>query len=191
MDGGKRWLWGARFVAAVACLLPTASAVADDVPIELQVDLLARVVKFERTFTSNGKAPATVIVVAKPSVTVSTRASAQLTTALKRAGNLAGRPVTVITHSFTKAPALKAVSAGSAIVYLMPGLSDEVKNISEALSGMRVLVVAASGDDVERGAVLGFDLQSARPRIVVNLPKARAQSLDFNSQLLRLAKVIQ
>ena len=161
------------------------------VPIELQVDLLGRVAKFERTFASKSAAPATVLVVTKPGVTASTRAGAQLTAALTRAASLAGRPLALVNHAFTNAAALTSAARGVAIVYLTPGLSSEVKNISQSLAGLHVLIVASAMGDVERGAVLGFELESARPKIVVNLPQARAQSLDFNAQLLRLAKVIQ
>lgn len=192
MAGGRRRLCAKALVAAAAVWLQGARpALADDVPIELQVDLLARVVKFERTFGIDPKAPATVLIVSKSGVVVSTRAGAQSATALKRAGTLAGRVVNVVTHTFTQATDLKNAARGSAIVYVMPGLSDEFKAIANVLRGMHVLLVAARSEDVDRGAALAFELQSARPRIVVNLPQARAQNLDFNSQLLRLAKVIQ
>jgi hypothetical protein len=188
---GRRGFFACALI--VLLFLPLSRALADEVsvPIELQVDLLGRVAKFERTFASKGTAPATVLVVTRTGVTSSTRAGAQLNAALSHAANLAGRPLTMVNHSFTNAAALKTAAASVAIVYLTPGLSDEVKNIAQALAGLHVLIVASAMGDVERGAVLGFELESARPKIVVNLPQARAQNLDFNSQLLRLSKVIQ
>lgn len=175
---------------ATLCLALVKPARADDVPVELQVDLLTRVVKFERTFAADAQSVATVLIVAKPGVVLSTRAGAQSATALKQAGALAGRKLNVVVHAFGKVADLKVAAAQSAIVYVMPGLTEEFKSIAEAMQGMHVLVVAARSDDVERGASLAFELESARPRIVINLPQAKAHNLDFNSQLLRLAKVI-
>lgn len=182
-----------RYSALALILLSHLQARADDVsvPIELQVDLLGRVAKFERTFASKGTTPATVLVVTKAGVTASTRAGAQINAALLRSANWAGRPLAIAAHAFTNAAALKAAATSAAIVYLTPGLSDEVKNIAQALSAMHILVVASANGDVERGAVLGFELESARPKIVINLSQARGQSLDFNAQLLRLSKVIK
>lgn len=191
--GRARAAIGMAVCALLAAIYPLANAFADDVsvPIELQVDLLGRVAKFERTFGLKGTTPAKVVVVSKAGSTASTRASAQLMTALGRAAKFAGRPLTTVSHAFSNAETLKRAAAGAAIVYLTPGLSAEMKSIAASLSGSQIIVVASSNGDVERGAVLGFELQSARPRIVVNLAQARAQKLDFNSQLLRLAKVVQ
>ena len=191
--GRLRVAIGIATCAALAAVYPLADGFADDVsvPIELQVDLLARVTKFERTFGLKGTTPAKVVVVSKAGSTASTRASAQLMTALARAASFAGRPLTTVRHAFSNPETLKRAATGAAIVYLTPGLSAEMKSIAASLSGLQILVVASSNGDVQRGAVLGFELESARPRIVVNLSQARAQKLDFNSQLLRLAKVIQ
>lgn len=193
--GAGRFRVGIGMVAwaALAAICPLANAFADDVsvPIELQVDLLGRVTKFERTFGLKGTTPAKVLVVSKAGSAASTRASAQLMTALARADRFSGRPLATVSHVFSNTETLKRAAAGAAIVYLTPGLSEKMKSIAAGLSGLQILVVASSNGDVQRGAVLGFELENARPRIVINLPQARAQKLDFNSQLLRLAKVIQ
>jgi hypothetical protein len=38
---------------------------------------------------------------------------------------------------------------------------------------------------------VGFSLEQARPRIVINLPRARAQNVDFRTEILVLARLIQ
>jgi hypothetical protein len=39
--------------------------------------------------------------------------------------------------------------------------------------------------------VVGFDLVSGRPKVVINLAMARKQNLRFRSDLLSLARIIE
>lgn len=96
-------------------------------------------------------------------------------------------------HEYSGLAALDAEMTRSSpsILYLAAGLGEEVPAIATALAGRSVLTVSAVGRDVDRGAVLGFELVSSRPQIAVNLRRARAQRLQFHAQLLRLARVVQ
>jgi hypothetical protein len=162
------------------------------VPVALQVDLLGRVVRFERNYASHGAQPAVVVVVAKSGLAAAVRAAAQVNAALSQVQNLGGRPAQPTPQTFSTAVALRSAARDAAVVYLMPGFSQaELKGIAAAFVDSNVLTVGTSNGDVESGAVLGFELEGSKPRIVLNLPQARAQHLDFSAQLLRLARVVQ
>lgn len=173
---------------------PTGPVAADEVsvPIELQVALLERIVRYERTFAAE-TTPVSVLVVSRASSAESLRVTGQLVAGLQHAGSLGGRTVAATTFSFTNAAGLRAEvgRTHARIVYLTAGLGDEVGRIRTALAGAGVITVAAVGADVDRGAVVGFELVSSRPRIIVNLTVARAEQLQFNGQFLRLARVIE
>ena len=49
---------------------------------------------------------------------------------------------------------------------------------------------AASATYVPKGCVLGFDAESGRPKLVVNLSQARLQKVAFKPEFLKLARVI-
>ena len=174
---------------------PTGSAIADDltVPISLQVDLLARVAAYEQHYAARAGTEAVVLVAVRQGHAESARASGQFEAGLRRSATLAGRSVRVLRHPFTSGAALRVAvdENAAAIVYLTPGLGDQVNAIARALDGASVLTVSAIGSDAERGAVLAFELVAARPTLVVNLRQARLQGVVFSSQLLRLARVIQ
>jgi hypothetical protein len=181
-------------VLLVATSLAGLAVRADDVtvPIALQVDLLGRVVRFERNFGARLNQPAPVVVVEKSGEAASARAAAQAKVAIVQANKLGGRQASAVIHVFSAVAALRAAASGAAIVYLMPGFSrSEVQAIAGAFADSSVLTIAAAASDVDAGMVLGFELVSSKPRIVVNLPIARAQRLDFNAQILRLARVVQ
>jgi hypothetical protein len=186
----------ARWMAllATATLLIVESGRADEltVPIALQVDLLDRVVRFERGYASHGDAPALVVVVTKGDETASARAAALANAAIGEIGRLGARPARVESHTFSSAAALRSASREADVVYLMPGLSaTDLQAIAASFADSGVLTVGASNGDAENGAVLGFALEGSKPRIVVNLRNARAQRLDFSAQFLRLARVLQ
>ena len=78
-----------------------------------------------------------------------------------------------------------------AILYFGPGTEVDMAPIAQSLSGIDILTIGGSGLHAERGAVVGFDVEEGRPRIVVNLRSARAQKVSFRPELLKLARVIE
>jgi hypothetical protein len=59
----------------------------------------------------------------------------------------------------------------------------------EALSGVDVLSVSPVPEYVEQGIVLGFDVVSGKPRLLVNLGQARLQHVALRAEVLKLMKV--
>lgn len=163
------------------------------VPLDLQVDLLRKVVRFERGFVGRAGTQITLLLVVRAHNTDSARAAAQLESALSRAHEIAGVPVKVVVHEYVSAAALRRaiVASGAQLVYLTAGLQGEVAAIAGALDGQPTITVSTDGDEVELGAVLGFELVSSHPKIVLNVGQAKRQHLDFDSDLFRLARVIR
>jgi hypothetical protein len=162
------------------------------VPLEIQADLLCKVVRFERQFVQRAGAEIKILIVDREANRKSVQAAKQLEQALGRV-EIAGKKVkTVIVH-YTAAASLKQAVAGesAAILFLTPGFESQLKDIATSLEGVRVITVSTDGDQVPGGVVLGFELVSSHPKIVINLAQAKKQKLDFNSDLFRLAKVFQ
>lgn len=195
MRRGIARLIGCTLLLLLAAVSQLASAsLADDatVPIDLQVDLLDRVVRFERNYSARVTDAAVVIVVHKAGVTASARAAARVAAELAHTLTLGSREVATHVHSFSSLDTLAEACRGAAIVYFMPGFTQsELRAMVPLFVGTGVITVGADENDADYGATLGFELVSARPRIVVNLTQAREQRLDFSAQLLRLARVVQ
>lgn len=163
------------------------------VPVSLQVQLLSRVVQYERSFVARASDGALVLVLTKQGNAVSSRTAGQIADSLRRVGRLGTVPIQVEEVVFSTPAALgeRVRARGAAIVYLSTGLTDQVASIADALAGNAVLSVSATDADAGRGAVLAFELVEASPRIVVNLNRARRQQVTFSAGLLRLARVIE
>jgi hypothetical protein len=177
-------------------LVATASLGAEDVavPAEVQAQLLAKVISFDRAQESRDAQQVTILLVAKPENALSEKMRAEIAHALSQQatmGSLPHREVSV-TWSGPEALVSRIKSDHASVVYLMPGLSDgELQQVGSSLNDLNVLTVDADAAAVPSGVVLGFDLVSGRPRIVINLKQARTQKVDFSSRLLSFAKVLQ
>jgi hypothetical protein len=185
----------ALFVGGLLGLSWSRRARADDVevPISVQIELLARVVKYDRNAAARMGAACKVLIVSREGDTASTRAATQARTELAKLDQIAGLPVAVSEYRWVDAPALlqRCADERAGIMLLTPGLSDEVAVIAAACVDEDLLSASLLGNDVAAGMVLGFTLESSRPTIVVNLRQARKQNVDFSARLLAIAKVIE
>jgi hypothetical protein len=163
------------------------------VPIGLQAELVAKVVSYDRNFAARAGERAHVLLVTRSGDAESVRTAAHMESALRDIKELGGLPHDEATVAYGGAKVLvEAVRARRiAVVYLTPGLGGEVSQIAEALAGTSVLTVGATSDFVPRGAVLGFDVVSGRPKLVVNLTQAKKQDVAFKAEVLKLMRVIE
>lgn len=171
----------------------TTSAQELTVPISVQVELLARVLWYERSLQASREDRLGVLILVRARNNESLRAAAQLEAQLARAKLLGGKTLSYQRLMYeTPEQVKKALLAQRGyLIYVTPGLEDVLGALAGSLKGTSVLTVSTQGGAVQQGTVLGFELVSSKSRIVVNLSRARAQNMDFSAQLLRIAQVIK
>ena len=193
---GCRSPWG-RFALAIGAaawvLLPPGTSLGDEVavPVALQAELVAKVASYDRNLISRAGDRVHILIVVNAKSDASNSFAKHMTSALGGVDKIGGLPHDETTAAFGGAKALADACRARriAIVYVAPGLADEVPGIRSALDGVNVLSVAANAADVPKGIVLGFDLVSGKPKIVVHLGQAKKQEVSFKAELLKLAKV--
>lgn len=163
------------------------------VPARVQAELLSKVAAYDGSFAARAGARATVLVVVAEHVPDSLRFGAQIRAELSKQGKIGGvEHMEEVVHYSSPADLAKLCRERlPALVYLAPGLSQYAERIADALTGLDVLSVSAVPDDVSRRIVLGFELVSGKPKLLVHLGQARRQNVAFRPELLRLARVIQ
>jgi YfiR/HmsC-like len=177
------WIWGGEPAQAEDLMVPA----------RVQAPLIGKVVGFDRNFVARVKDNVTIAVVSKASNTDSERAATQMLGALGELGRISGLSHDELPVRWTDANSLAAACAerNVAIVYLTPGFEKEVVAIVKALDASRVLTVAGALSYVKEGVILGFDLVSGRPKLVINLASARRNGIAFHSSLLAITRVVQ
>ena len=182
-----------EFLTALAAISLTrlAWAQSETVPLALQAKLLAKVVKYDRNFRHRANGHVIVAVVADDSVAESKRAGVALRNELTNLDDIGGLPFGVKEIQYSDEAALRrsVTTEHIAVVFLTTGLSQRVPGIAAAVSGIDVLTVSTLPDDVKLGIVLGFDLVSSQPKLLINLASAQRQNVSFEPQALKLMKV--
>jgi hypothetical protein len=163
-----------------------------NVPIALQVELLARLLWYERGLQKSDGKEVVVLVVERRGDPDSKLTAAQLTAQLERIKELGGKVVSHTRVSYESAAQLARVieQRRPYLVYWSKGLAGVSKELAVQLQSRALLTVSSDGYDPSHGTVLGFELESSKPRIVLNLKQARLQKLDFSAQVLRVVRVL-
>ncbi len=179
----------------VACLgMPNiGNAELVSVPLDRQAELLARVAAYDRNMLPRAGGRVHVLIVAHQMDPESIGLAKRMEAALQSIPDIAGldHDERVVSFSSPADLARQCRSQHVAIVYLGSGFANDVPAIRDALDGVSVLTVAAVPDYVELGIVLGFDVLSGRPKLLVHLGQARRQHVDLRADLLKMAKVFE
>jgi hypothetical protein len=183
---------------AIACALlvsPARMVHAQEasVPADMQAELLAKLETYDRSFAERAGSTAKVLLVTRSGNGRSEASAADMRAALARLDRIGGLPHQEVAASYPGADALaqRCKSDQIAIVYLTPGLDEEVGAIKTSMTGVSVLTVTAVPANVPRGLVLGFELEAGKPKILLNLPQAKAQGVNFAADVMRLMKVFR
>jgi hypothetical protein len=169
-----------------------ASAEGTIVPPELQVELLSKLSLHDRSFAARAGDLARVVILVKTGSTRSDASASVFKGALAQVDRFGGLPHTEIVVPYQSAPALakRCRDEHVAVVYVTPGLEPELDRLRVAMTGVDVLTVAALPDFVEAGIVLGFELLSGKPKMLINYEQAKQQNVNFAADVLKLMKVV-
>jgi hypothetical protein len=123
----------------------------------------------------------------------SARVGSRMQSALSALDNVGGLPHDETVLAWSDGPSLAATVRARriAIVYVTPGFGDDLDAIRGALDGVDVLSVTGVADYVPRGIVLGFDLVSGRPKLLLNITQARKQNVAFKAEVIRMMRVFE
>jgi hypothetical protein len=183
----------AAVAAALVCAAGLVRAQASGVPFDMQAELIAKLESYDRKFAARAGPVAHVLIVDRPGNAKSEVSAADMKAALARIDRMGGVPHqdAVVGYASAEALAQRCREEHAAVVYFTPGFDEEVDAIRTALSTVSVLTISSSAEAVPRGIVLGFELVSGKPRILLNFEQAKLQDVDFSSDILRLMKVFR
>ncbi|MBI5215310.1 MAG: DUF4154 domain-containing protein [Ignavibacteriae bacterium] len=76
------------------------------------------------------------------------------------------------------------------IVYLTPLRGIDIEQVALLCKEKYVFTFTGVPAYVSSGIIVGIDLKIEHPQILINLSSAKATKVDFNSQLLKLSKIV-
>jgi YfiR/HmsC-like len=184
----------AILVIAATLSMPASSARAEDpaIPLQLQAELTAKLIEYAQVPSAQGLSVMRIGILVRNGSVESQHFGSELKAAFGRMGTIAGLPHEEAFITWTNAAAFAEEVRRRQLfaVYLTPGLRGEVGAIARALEGAPVISVAALDSYVPGGAILGFELVSGRPRMVLNLAQTRKQGVAFRAQVMKLMRIV-
>lgn len=191
----RRSVLRAALGALVVELLPRRALATGDVavPVPLQMDLLLKVAGHDRNLPARARGTVRLLILTKREDSQSKNVGEQAARALS-GKDVKGMPTEIVTQMFSDGPTLtERVRDGHvSILYAAPGFGPrELLTIARSLAGLSVLSSGALAHFVETAVALGFDLVGGKPKLLINVRRAREQGVDLSSQVIKLAKVIE
>jgi hypothetical protein len=185
------WFW-----LSCCCICFAGPVGAEDVsvPISLQMDLLLKVASYDKNLKERAHDRVRVAVLIRQDDADSGRFAAQALKALKETDHVDGLPLERISLTYTDGPTLTRLTheGNVSVLYVTPGFSEsEIDAMARALDGVSVLSVGALAKYTLRGVVIGFDLAGGKPKLLVNLDRAKRQSVELSSSVLKLMRVVE
>ena len=171
----------------------TARADTPSVPLPLQVELCSKVIEYVQEPAVLSLDRIRIGIVVKTGSPESMRAGAELKAAFDRAviANGHAHEQSIVEWSNAKALAEQARSRNLTVLYFTPGLDAEIGPSAAALVGQRIVTVGAVDSFVSAGVVMGFELVSGHPKMILNLRQAKRQDIVLRAAIIRLMRIVE
>ncbi len=182
----------ARLLVIVLLFVGTAAR-ADELPVQLQVNLLSKMSTYVQNFVPAGTESVKVLVVHPGSKESPTRGAQSLGSTIASVGKLGKYTAEPRLIAYGDAKTFRATLAAEKpqVVYLAPEIDSALTaEIVEAATSSTVLTISGVADHVRLGVVLGFALMEGRPRVLINLKQAQKQQITFLSGLVSHSVVV-
>ena len=191
MSGLARLLALAVVTAVVLTARPSKGA-DPELPASLLGDFILKIAAYDKNFVARARPRARVVVLQRRDDVVSARVALGVAARLSQQPTIAGLPLDVeaLTAGTAAELAASCRSGRIAVVVLSTGFEDQLGEIASALERVDVLTFGVVGSYAQRGTVVALDVREGRPRIIVNLARARAQNVVLSADLLKLAQVL-
>lgn len=177
-----------RLFGFTALLLASGLAHAQGVPPELRAAVLVRALGYERGLRA-GQGPVRLLVVSDASGRRDADAMEAAFRGFAARTTLGGRNLQV--DRVEVGDTAEVLRHDPQVVYLANGTREATaRRIAGALPAGRI-VVCGGASLVGQGCVLGVERAANRPRLIIHLTEAREAGLDWDSRLMRLARVLR
>jgi len=193
--GLARPLLASALLLRTALTPATAMAEAMAVPAERQVTIIFKVLTYDRQLEARAGAELVVGIVHDPTDKDSATAADEIqTTLFKFAGKtVRSLPIKYFLIEYSKPADAEAFIKAKNInmLYVTPGLSKNLPEILKIAQTHHIPTVTGVPEYVRRGVSLGIGLRQDQPQILINLASSRAEGIEFDASLLRIATIVQ
>ncbi len=164
------------------------------VPVDLQLNLLLKIISFDRNLSSHGGDSLRLGIVFQEPFRNSLLVREQIERVYRSLGTfrvkglpLALVPIDVYREKLDDQVARRGVD----ILYVSPLRAYDIRSIGDLCRSRGIVSVTGVPEYCGQGLSVGIGQSRDRPEILINIRAAREEGADFSSQLLKLARVLQ
>ncbi len=170
--------------AAVSQVMP--------LPVDLQAELIGKVLQFDRTFSERVGDEVVIAVIYQSRFRESLSTLVALEDAFKRNPWIRKRPVRIVPVELMVGESLEEAlrAAGASVVYVAPLRAVGIDAITEVTRLLDIVTSTGVPEYVSQGVAFGLSIRGEHPFILVNLHASREEGARFSSELLKLSRVV-
>jgi hypothetical protein len=186
-----------KIATIIFILLLTAVAWCQDmqVPVEQQVPLIMKILSFDRNLTKRVDKEIVFAIVYQKKFrkSLDTKLGFEETLDKLSLTKIDSLPIKFISIDIGDDTNLASVLDKSKInvLYLAPVKTIRVEEISEISKRLQITTITGVAEYSEKGMAVAIGAKGDKPEIIINLTAAKAEGINFNSQLLKLAKIVE
>jgi hypothetical protein len=182
-----------RLVLPLLLLLPLPS-IAQTMPVEAerQVQILLKVLTYDRQFEAKAKDRLKVGIVYVDADPASVKAADEIGTTLKKYEDKTVRkvPITWVLIPYTTPAAVeqKIKAEGVSLLYIAPGNTKHLSELIRISQAHKLTSVTGVPEYVDKGVAVGVGFERDKPRIYINLASCKSEGSEFDASLLQIAE---
>ncbi len=163
------------------------------VPVDAQWALLSKILTFDRSLAARAGEELVVGLLYQGRYRPSLVARKESEEALSSIGRLADIRTGCVPIEMRDQADLEAALLKNKVdvLYVTPMRRLEIEPIAALSRARKIVTLTGVPRFVESGLAVGIGAKGGKPRIIINLPAARAEGIDFGSGLLKLAKIVE
>ena len=164
------------------------------VPVDLQLNLLLKIISFDRNLSSRNGDSLRVEVVYQEPFRNSLIVREQIESVFKKlsAPQVKGLPLALTMIDIYREKLDEAVVSKKVdILYISPLRAYDINSISGLCRSLGIVSVTGVPEYCGQGLAVGISQNRDRPEILINIRAAREEGANFSSQLLKLARVME
>jgi hypothetical protein len=159
------------------------------VPVQLQVELLMKILSLERNHNDKTTNTITLCLLYQSNFRRSLDARTEALKALGRSGksNLTIKEIDLDQQELGEG----IENVKPQVLLLCPLRSYTIEDIAALSQKKKILTSSLVAEYVNKQISIGIDIEHDRPHIIINMQAARQEHADFDSRLLRIARLIE
>jgi hypothetical protein len=187
-----RLIYGFTFQWLVAGMIMAQTM---DIPVKDQVSLFAKILTYDRNFTKRVGKQIVLGIIYQRTFRGSSAAKDEILSLLEiPEGHVLGEiPLRYELIDVSTTIDLRELfeHLNVNILYVAPLRAFDLDIITEAAESKKILTLTGVSQYAEEGLAVSIGTKNDRPQIIINLISAKAEGADFNSNFLKLTRVIQ